>query len=275
MFAAWNDAMAALDTHLDQGTPQFLAYALRTGPAQSAVTRGMPVTVKRLDSFAPLSSDDLKILGSLKGRTVKAGSRICAQPADPESASLILSGWCARVSPERNDQQQITGIMIPGDAFGLGASPWAGDRLGVLTLTSCVLVDANPLRQLVRLRSPLHARLIEACHHLAWLQQTYALNQIVRLAGRNGYQRVAHLIVELYTRMEEVGLIRNGTFAMPLAQQTVADVLGLSKVHLNRVARQLKREGLADFRRGALCVPDLPRLADIAGFDLPPLCDGH
>lgn len=267
--------MAVLDTHLDQGAPQFLTDTLRAGGARTAATRGMPITAKRLDSFAPLSGDDIKILGSLKGRTVKAGSTICAQPTDPESASLILSGWCARVSPERNDQQQITSILIPGDAFGLGASPWAGDRLGVLTLTSCVLVDANPLRQLVRLRSPLHARLIEACHQLAWLEQTYALNQIVRLAGRNGYRRVAHLIVELYMRMEEVGLTRNGVFAMPLAQQTVADVLGLSKVHLNRVARQLKREGLADFPRGAVCVPDLARLADIAGFDFRPLCGGH
>ncbi len=267
--------MDTVDANLAQGAHQFLTETYRAGGARSAATRGIPVTAKRLDSLAPLSSDDLKILGSLKGRTVKAGSTICAQLSDPECASLILSGWCARVSPERNDRHQITGIMIPGDAFGLGASPWAGDRLGVLTLTSCVLVDANPLRQLVRHRSPLHARLIEACHHLAWLEQTYALNQIVRLSGRNGYQRVAHLVVELYMRMSEVGLIHNGAFAMPLAQQTIADVLGLSKVHLNRVARQLQREGLADFPRGAICVPDLARLADIAGFDLPPLCGGH
>lgn len=267
--------MAGVDADLNQGAPQFLTDTFRAGGARTAAIGGMPITAKRLDSFAPLSGEDLKVLGSLKGRTVKAGSTLCGQFTDPECASLILSGWCARISPERNDNHQITGIMLPGDAFGLGASPWAGDRLGVLTLTSCVLVDANPLRQLVRLRSPIHARLVDACHRLAWLEQTYALNHIVRLAGRNGYQRVAHLIVELYMRMGEVEMIRNGGFAMPLSQQTVADVLGLSKVHLNRVARQLKREGLVEFPRGAVFVPDLARLAEVAGFDMPPSCGGH
>lgn len=267
--------MATTDVNLEQGIPAFLNDTSRAGGARAGAMGGMPITAKRLDALAPLTSEDLRVLGGLKGRTVKAGCVMSAYARGSECASLILSGWCARVSPAKGDIHQITGIMLPGDAFGLGGSPWAGDQLGVLTLTSCVLVDAAPLRQLIRLRSPVHSRLIEACHRLAWLEQTYALNQIVRLAGRNGYQRVAHLIVELYQRMRDVDLVRNGAFAMPLAQQTVAEVLGLSKVHLNRIARQLKREGLADFPRGSVLVPDLPRLADVAGFVAMPIAANH
>ena len=260
--------MAAANTHHEERIPAFLTDTFRAGGARTAAMGGMPITATRLNSLSPLNADDFKLLTSLKGRTVKAGTMVSGYTPESESAALILSGWCARISQAKQDCHQITGIMLPGDAFGLGGSPWAGDSLGVLTLTSCVLVDATAVRQLVRLRSPAHSRLIEACHRLAWLEQTYALNQIVRLVGRNGYQRVGHFVVELYLRMSEVELVREGSFAMPLAQQTIANVLGLSKVHLNRVTRQLKREGLVDFPRGSVQVPDLARLAEVAAFEI-------
>jgi CRP-like cAMP-binding protein len=259
--------MTIAETTLAPGVSAYLNSSFRAGGRRTAAIGGMPITAKRLDALASLTNEDLKVLSGLRGRTVKSDSLVAGDPPGSDCASLILSGWCARVSPGKDGHNQITGIMLPGDAFGLGGAPWAGDRLNVLTLTSCILVDATALRQLIRLRSPAHSRLIEACHRLSWLEQTYALNHIVRLAGRNGYQRVAHFLAELYSRMHEVDLVRNGSFPMPLTQKTIADVLGLSKVHLNRVTRQLTREGLVDFPRGGVRVPDIARLADVANFE--------
>jgi CRP-like cAMP-binding protein len=227
----------------------------------------MPVLARRLDALAKLSTEDLKVLAGLRGRTVDAGTIVSGQAPDTPHAGLILSGWCARTPGSESEQHpQITGVMLPGDAFGLGGSPWAGDQLAVMTLTPCVIVNAAPLRQLIRLRSPMHASLIEACNLLAWQEQTYALNQIFRLGGRDGYKRVAHLIVELFLRMKAVGMTRNGLFEMPLSQRTLATILGLSKVHFNRVTRRLSCEGLALFPRGAVNVPNLQSLASVAGF---------
>lgn len=227
----------------------------------------MPVTAKRLASLASLTTDDLKVIAGLKGRTLKPGTLLDGSSETAESATLILSGWCARVALTHDGTRQITGILLPGDGFGLGGAPWAGDRLSVLSLTPCVIVDATSIRNLIRLRSPAHSKLIEACHQLAWLEQTYALNHIVRLAGRTAYERVAHFIAELYIRMRDVGLVSDGTFATPIPQQVVADALGLSGVHLNRVARKLRSDGLVDFPRGVVYVRDLDMLLKVARFD--------
>lgn len=225
-----------------------------------AFNGGMPAPVRRLAALANLTSDDFKVLNGLKGRTIVGGTVL-----DASSASLILAGWCARISPD-GGERQITGFLLPGDGFGLGGAAWAGDELNVLTLASCVIVDAASLETLARLGTPAHANLAEACRRLAWLEQTYCLNHIVRLAGRSAYRRVAHLVVELYFRLLDVGMVRSGAFATPISQQVIADALGLSAVHLNRITRRLRQEGLVDFPRGVIRVCDPERLALIAGF---------
>ncbi len=259
--------MTTLDSCPTQQSPVLLLDPIRSADVRISATEGLPVTVRKLAALAHLTDEDRRLLASLRGRTVKAGSVVPAQGPDAPAASLILSGWCARISPAKNDRHQVISVMLPGDAFGLGASPWAGDQLSVLTLTACVLVNAVPLQQVIRLRSPVHSQLVEACHRLSWQEQTHSLNHIVRLAGRDGYQRVAHLIADLYMRMQEVDLIRDKAFAMPLAQKTLAAMLGISKVHLNRVTRQLQREGLVEFTRGAVRVPAFASLADVAAFE--------
>jgi DNA-binding GntR family transcriptional regulator len=53
---------------------------------------------------------------------------------------------------------------------------------------------------------------------------------------------------------------------MPLTQETLADALGLSVVHVNRILQQLRREKLVELRAGraVLLQPDM--LAGIADF---------
>lgn len=227
---------------------------------------GMPISARRLAALANLTVDDFKVLGALKGRTIKAGTLIQCDVAASQSPSLIMSGWCARVDTGQEGLRQITGILLPGDGYNLGCTPWAGDQMSVMTLTSAVIVDASPVRNLIRLRAPAHARLIDACHQLAWLEQNYSLNHIIRLAGRDGYARVAHFIVEIYDRLDEIGYVQGGTFTTPIAQPIVAEILGLSGVHLNRITRQLRKEGLVDFPRGVVHVLDRERLARVSGF---------
>ncbi|MDZ4760937.1 MAG: Crp/Fnr family transcriptional regulator [Alphaproteobacteria bacterium] len=228
---------------------------------------GGSVAARRLGALGPLTPDDLRLLNSMRGRSFDPGATI-EDPSEPnETGWMVLSGWCARMSSGAATHRQITTILLPGDGFGIGAAPWAGDRLPVYALSPCVLVDATVLRQLVRLRSPVHAKLIEACRKAAWLEQIYALNQISRLGGQNAFCRVAHFLMELYVRLDQVGLVRANTFVTPLKQQILAEILGLSGVHLNRTMRLLKHEGLVSLSRGAIHIPDPTRLSEVAQFD--------
>jgi Crp-like helix-turn-helix domain len=213
--------------------------------------------------LAPLTTDDLGMLSGLKGKPVHAG-KLVHRGADDDAAFYVLSGWCARMSTNAGGGKIVT-LLLPGDGFGLGAHPWAGDSLPVCALSDSVVLDAGAIRGAVRAHSVPHARLIEACERASWLDQTYALNHIVRLSGQNAYQRVAHLVAELFERLGNVGLAEQDRFILPVRQQVIADFLGLSGVHFNRIARQMKHDGLIDFLRGAVCVLDSAKLKELTG----------
>ena len=119
---------------------------------------------------------------------------------------------------------------------------------------------------MIRPRSPTYARLIEACERASWLEQIYALNQIRRLSGLSAYERVGHFFAELFVRLGHVGLVQNNAFELPIKQQAIADVLGLSGIHFNRILGQMKRDGLIDLPRGAVQIPDPKRLAAISDY---------
>ncbi|HEV7693615.1 MAG TPA: Crp/Fnr family transcriptional regulator [Hyphomonadaceae bacterium] len=221
---------------------------------------GTAVT-RRLGALAPLSADDFTLLAALKGHTVPAGTVHTA-----DSACLILSGWAARVSVWPAEQPQIMALLLPGDSFGLCAPAWAGDDLPVTLLTDAVLLDATPVRSLADAGSIRHAALIEATAKASCREQHRILDNLVRLGRCGADQRVAHLALELYNRLDEVGLVDRMQFQLPLRQQILAEALGLNGVHFNRITRRLKHDGIADFTRGAVRILDAAKLATLAGI---------
>ena len=60
---------------------------------------------------------------------------------------------------------------------------------------------------------------------------------------------LAHLICELFLRLETVGLVRGNSFDFPLTQADIADMIGLSLVHTNRTIQELRSSGLVTWHR--------------------------
>ena len=87
------------------------------------------------------------------------------------------------------------------------------------------------------------------------------------MGRRKTSERVAHLLCELCFRMRNIGLVTDAPFEMPFTQIVLADAVGLTPVHTNRVVRKLRNAGALDLQPGSLIVSNLSRLAQIAGFD--------
>src|SRR5436305_1428217 len=68
-------------------------------------------------------------------------------------------------------------------------------------------------------------------------------------------------------RLETVGLSNGNQFDLPMTQIDMADALGLSAVHVNRVVQELRRDGLLELRKQSVSLRDLPRLKEVAEFD--------
>lgn len=90
---------------------------------------------------------------------------------------------------------------------------------------------------------------------------------ITSMGRRASSERVAHLMCELFLRARNVGLIDENRFEMPLSQTLLADSLGMTPVHLNRVLKKLRLEEAMTIKRGSLTIIDPIKLAHIAGFD--------
>ena len=90
---------------------------------------------------------------------------------------------------------------------------------------------------------------------------------IVSMGRRNAIERISHLVCELYLRMRSVGIADGDRCRMPLTQTVLADALGLTPIHVNRVLRKLREAKVMELHGGELVVHDPARLASIAGFD--------
>ena len=75
------------------------------------------------------------------------------------------------------------------------------------------------------------------------------------------------MICELYARLETVGLLRGKSFELPVTQSDIADTVGLSIVHVNRMIQELRASGLIIWDRKTVTVLDIDRLRKFADFD--------
>jgi len=78
---------------------------------------------------------------------------------------------------------------------------------------------------------------------------------------------MAHFLLELASRLALVGIGSKEGYDCPLTQYHLADALGLSAIHVNRVLRQLRESGVVTFRDGHVTFHDYAGLVQLAEFD--------
>jgi len=100
--------------------------------------------------------------------------------------------------------------------------------------------------------------LVDGAIHREW---------IVAMGRRSKTSHLAHLVCELFVRLQVVKRTSGMSFQLPLSQLELADVLGLSVVHMNRVLGALRRIGVVGWANHAVTILDWERLVEIAEFD--------
>ena len=97
--------------------------------------------------------------------------------------------------------------------------------------------------------------------------EAMVVEHLVGLGRRSATKRMAHLFLELGARLHIVGICSKEGFDCPLSQYLLADSLGLTAVHVNRVLRELRERKLLGFSKGHVEFLDFDGLVDLAGFD--------
>lgn len=92
------------------------------------------------------------------------------------------------------------------------------------------------------------------------------LDHIVRLGRLTALERLAHLLLDLHGRLAVIGHVKDDRFPLPMTQEALGDVAGLSVVHVNRTLQELRRQDLVQIERGWVHLLDVQALARTAGL---------
>ena len=225
-----------------------------------------PLT-RKLSAFVALSEAELGVLDRLhqRRRTFVAGRDMVHQGQSDQAAYILSAGWVCSYKLQPDGTRQIVDFQVPGDFLGLRS---------VLLRTSdhsfepVVDIEAAEVLQGDLLEAfEQTPRLATAILWAASRDEAMVVEHLVSIGRRDATARMAHFLLELGSRLALVGMCRRDGYECPLTQYHLADALGLSAVHVNRVLRQLRESGLLTFRDGHVTFHDLDRLAELAEFD--------
>lgn len=226
-----------------------------------------PLT-RKLTAFVALSEDDLSTLAKFhqRRRSFPPGHQMIREGQTNPSAFILADGWACSYKILANGERQIVDFQVPGDFLGLRSilfrtsdhSSSAVTRIQTCEVLSSDIFDAFS-------RAP---RLGTAVLWAASRDEAMVVEHLVNLGRRSADERVAHFLLELAARLKLVGVGDETGFDCPLTQYHLADALGLSAVHVNRVLRHLRELGLVTMRHGRVSITDPVGLSRLASFDI-------
>ena len=222
---------------------------------------------RKLSCFMPLSPIEHRALDQLAGAdgALAAGADLVLEGERPPDLFLLKQGLAMRYRALRDGGRQVITFLIPGDLCDMhghllrrndhSVRALAPSRVAVVSRAGMVAFCAA------------HPRLAAAINWAAQQEEAMLRERIVSLGRRDARGRLAFLLCELLWRHRAVGLADGARFPLPLTQNELADSLGLTPVHVNRVLQEFRGRGLLTKDRRNLDLLDVDGLCDIAGFD--------
>lgn len=224
--------------------------------------------IHNLQRYARLSEDDRAALERV-GRTclsdVAARRDIIREGDNPTVVRLIIRGWACRYKGLPDGRRQIVGFFIPGDFCDLNVYilKEMDHSIGAITRVQYAAITPEAMEQLTRERP----RVSQALWWHELVSSSVQREWLLNIGQRSAYERIAHLLVEMFLRMRAVQLTDGTSCEFPITQTDIAEATGLTPVHVNRMLQELRAQGLIDLASRRLTIPDLSALMDAAMFN--------
>lgn len=220
----------------------------------------------RLRLLTDIGDTDLAALERLCANPRQFGGRaeLVADGEPQERLHILLDGWACRSRLLADGRRQITTLLLPGDICDLDGLYVRNSDCSVATLTPCsVAAVSRPAIQDLAVRSR------DVADALGWLgavENAMLAERNACLGQRSAEEHLAHFLCELLMRLTVVGRASDFSYTLPLTQEAMADVLGLTSVHINRVLHRLRASELIEQRGNQLEIRDWDSLRRVAGF---------
>ncbi|HWL64302.1 MAG TPA: Crp/Fnr family transcriptional regulator [Steroidobacteraceae bacterium] len=223
--------------------------------------------LRRLQGFCPLDDEERGALLAALCMERRIGAHACfvEERCPPEGIFAILEGIACRYKLLPDGRRQIVGLMLPGDVSDLGVLLLRRMDHSIATLSPVTVAWLPPASALSLLER--HPRLARALWWAGAVEESITREWVVNIGQRTALQRTAHLLCEVFWRLESLGLTQDNACVVPLTQAELGDMLALSAVHVNRTLMCMRRTNLAELHGGRLQLLDRHALEAVAGFD--------
>jgi CRP-like cAMP-binding protein len=225
------------------------------------------VLIRKLESIAPLTPEEKAALLRLPLRlkTVAADQDIVSEGDTPSECCLIVEGFACRYNMMAEGKRQILSFHISGDIPDLQSLHLKvmDHSLGALIPCKLAFIPHDNLRTLMRH----HPRVGDLFWRDTLIDAAVFRQWVVNVGRRQAPAGMAHLLCELLVRLRAVELVEDHIFDLPLTQAELADALGITNVHVNRVLQELRGAGLIALHGKTLKVLDWERLKTVGEFD--------
>lgn len=223
--------------------------------------------IAKLQSIASLSGEEAEALRGLPVTITSVNDHdVVAREGDrPSRCCLLVDGFLCRYKAMPHGRRQITSFHVPGDMPDLQGLHLAvmDHSLGALAPSTVAFIPHSALVELV----DHHPGIAAALWRETLIDASIFREWIANIGRRTSYQRVSHILCEVFRKTEAVGLVEDGLCPFPLTTADIADATGLSPVEVNRALHKLEGEGLVLLSENQLAIPDMEILRRIGEFD--------
>ena len=217
--------------------------------------------------FDDMTAAEVQFMQNFKSgeMLVDPGTTLMIEGSSSPQLYTVLEGMGLRYKTMLSGDRQVINFVFPGDFLGLQAGVMNEMHHSVeasTTMRLCVF-DRKALWTLFRD----HPRRAFDLTWIAAVEEHFLGESLAILGHMSGIERVARALVRVHDRGAALGMVEDDAMPFPYKQQDLADALGLSLVHTNKTLAKLRKEGVADWRNGALSVTGYERLCEIAELD--------
>lgn len=223
--------------------------------------------IEKLRCLVPLDADDIGAFAGATAisRSVPTRRDLIREGDRPGPVFVMLEGWGCRYKILPSGTRQVLAFLMPGDSCDLHIGLLAEMDHNIQTITPArvATVERGEMDAII----DRHPAIAKALYIAQLIDEGTMRAWITSMGRRTSIERVAHLMCELYLRARNIGLTTEPQLELPLSQLLLADSLGMTPVHLNRVLKKLRMSGAMILKRGSLVITDPLMLTEIAGFD--------
>ena len=222
--------------------------------------------VSRLSHYLTLTASERTALAQLEAspEALKTGEVLFEEGVATDCIALVQSGWLTSSSLLADGQRQILRVHLAGDLAGVTGLAWADGAFTVAASLDTV-VCRFPREHLSDLFER-HPRLAALFFAMAMAETVDLCDRLKAVGRTNGKARLAQFFLSTLARNNITGRAGDTVLPLPLTQTDLADAVGLTNIHVNRLLRELTEDGLIQRGRGTVTMLDVGRLVDLSQY---------